>query len=234
MSSEWLAQMNTVWAKLGARVDPAFVQTLEKVQAKTPVWLRERVQARVLLALNHVLSTHTEARQRLARQRGRVVRWQWQGVSWAWRADAAGLVEALDGLTTEPSSVLESAAFIPADLTITLQEVGPLSLAQRWLAGETPQIHIQGDVQLAAEVNWLFEHVRWDMEEDLSQVLGDAMAHTLVQGAKRLFEPVKQALENHRRARQAAAASVPASAPSFSPASGEEWPAFPVSSTGVA
>jgi ubiquinone biosynthesis protein UbiJ len=38
-------------------------------------------------------------------------------------------------------------------------------------------VRIEGDVQLAAEVNWLVDHVRWDMEEDLSRLMGDAPAH---------------------------------------------------------
>lgn len=36
-------------------------------------------------------------------------------------------------------------------------------------------------MQLAADVNWLIEHVRWDLEEDLSRLIGDAPAHTLGQ-----------------------------------------------------
>jgi ubiquinone biosynthesis protein UbiJ len=36
-------------------------------------------------------------------------------------------------------------------------------------------------VQLAAEVNWLADHVRWDLEEDLARVIGDVPAHTLAQ-----------------------------------------------------
>ena len=39
-------------------------------------------------------------------------------------------------------------------------------------------------VQLAAEVNWLIDHVRWDAEEDLSRLIGDAPAHTLAQAAR--------------------------------------------------
>jgi len=37
---------------------------------------------------------------------------------------------------------------------------------------------------LAAEVNWLIDHVRWDAEEDLARLIGDAPAHTLAQAAR--------------------------------------------------
>jgi ubiquinone biosynthesis protein UbiJ len=51
------------------------------------------------------------------------------------------------------------------------------------MQGEKPTVHIEGDVQLAAEVNWLADHVRWDLEEDLARLLGDVPAHLLSQAA---------------------------------------------------
>jgi ubiquinone biosynthesis protein UbiJ len=44
---------------------------------------------------------------------------------------------------------------------------------------------------LAADINWLVDHVRWDIEEDLSRVLGDEMAHQCVAMAKRVFTALK-------------------------------------------
>ena len=34
-------------------------------------------------------------------------------------------------------------------------------------------LQVSGDVQLAAEVNWLVDHVRWDAEDDLARAIGD-------------------------------------------------------------
>jgi ubiquinone biosynthesis protein UbiJ len=59
------------------------------------------------------------------------------------------------------------------------------------LQGEKPAIRIEGDVQLAAEVNWLIDHVRWDPEEDVARLMGDAPAHTLVQTAKRAVDALR-------------------------------------------
>jgi ubiquinone biosynthesis protein UbiJ len=39
-------------------------------------------------------------------------------------------------------------------------------------------------VQLAAEVNWLVDHVRWDLEDDLARVIGDVPAHTMGNGVR--------------------------------------------------
>ena len=52
-------------------------------------------------------------------------------------------------------------------------------------------IRIEGDVQLAAEVNWLIDHVRWDAEEDLSRIIGDAPAHMVAQNAKKLIDALR-------------------------------------------
>src|SRR5690606_36596374 len=65
------------------------------------------------------------------------------------------------------------------ELSMTLTQTSPLSLAQSVLTGQKPGVDIQGDVQLAAEVAWLVDNVRWDVEEDLSRYVGDATAHTL-------------------------------------------------------
>jgi ubiquinone biosynthesis protein UbiJ len=55
-------------------------------------------------------------------------------------------------------------------------------------------VRIEGDVQLAAEVNWLVDHVRWDIEEDLARILGDAPAHALGQAARRVVDALRQLL----------------------------------------
>jgi len=64
-----------------------------------------------------------------------------------------------------------------------LADEAPLDIARRLMQGEKPTVHIEGDVQLAAEVNWLADHVRWDLEEDMARLLGDVPAHLLAQAA---------------------------------------------------
>ena len=67
-----------------------------------------------------------------------------------------------------------------------------MAIAQALLQGDKPAVRIEGDVQLAAEVNWLTDHVRWDLEEDLARVMGDAPAHGLAQAAKTMAQALRQ------------------------------------------
>jgi transcriptional regulator with XRE-family HTH domain len=67
-----------------------------------------------------------------------------------------------------------------------------LDVATALLRGDKPSVRIEGDVQLAAEVNWLIDHVRWDAEEDLARLVGDATAHTLAQWARSAIAALKK------------------------------------------
>jgi ubiquinone biosynthesis accessory factor UbiJ len=71
-------------------------------------------------------------------------------------------------------------------------ELSPFALAQGALRGDKPSIRIEGDVQLAAEINWLVDHVRWDLEEDLAKLVGDAPAHQVTQAARRAAQALRQ------------------------------------------
>lgn len=136
---------------------------------KAPTWLVDEVQHRLVLFLNHVLMQEPEAQVRLTRQKGRVVRVQWGEFHMQLMATPAGLCE------LAPAAV--------PDLRLTVTD-GPLSLAKTALKGDKPAVQIEGDVQFAAEVNWLVDHVRWDAEEDLTRVVGDVAAHQIATAAR--------------------------------------------------
>ena len=144
-----------------------------------PDWAIDELQRRVVLLLNHVLMQESEAMTRLARQKGQVMLVQWRSFSFKLAATPAGLLD------------LAAPEAVP-DLTMTLTNESPLALAQAAFRGEKPGVRIEGDVQLAAEVNWLTEHVRWDLEEDLARVMGDVPAHTLSQAAKAMTSTLRQ------------------------------------------
>jgi ubiquinone biosynthesis protein UbiJ len=76
-------------------------------------------------------------------------------------------------------------------LTVTLTQTNPWDLVTTVAAGAQPSVDVRGDVQFAAEVAWLAENVRWDLEEDLSRWIGDAPAHGLVSMAQRAAQAVK-------------------------------------------
>ena len=144
-----------------------------------PLWLVDEVQRRIVLLLNHILLQEPQATSRVARQQGRVVLLQWRSLSMRLLATPAGLLDL-------------AAPETPADLVLAVSQESPVALAQDLLRGERPAVRIVGDVQLAAEVNWLVDHVRWDIEEDLARVLGDAQAHTLGQAARGMASALRQ------------------------------------------
>ena len=144
-----------------------------------PAWAVEESHRRVVLLLNHVLQQEPQATERLARQKGRIIHIQWREFTFRVQATPAGLLD-LAGPDAKP------------DLTLTITEDSPFAIAQAVMQGAKPSVRIEGDVQLAAEVNWLADHVRWDVEEDLSKILGDAPAHMLMQTCRTLGQALQQ------------------------------------------
>lgn len=145
---------------------------------RPPEWVVDELQNRLVLFLNHVLMQEKAAQDRLRRQKGKAVRVQWGDFHLTLAPTAAGLLERC----TQDAK---------PELSVALTQSSPFALAQSVLAGEKPGVDIQGDVQLAAEVAWLVDNVRWDVEEDLSRVVGDATAHTLTQFARSAAQGVK-------------------------------------------
>ena len=146
-----------------------------------PPWAVQELQQRVVLFLNHVLMQEPQARDRLQRQRGRRVRLYWRDQLFECQFTPAGL---LDLVATDQT-------IASPDLVLRLSEDSPFALARTLIQGDKPAIRIEGDVQLAAEVNWLIDHVRWDVEEDLARLLGDAPAHTLAQIGRRVVAALR-------------------------------------------
>lgn len=165
----------------GAAAPLNFLQSLLGA-IRPPEWVVDELQNRVVLFLNHVLMQEKAAQDRLRRQKGKPVRIQWGDFHLTLAPTAAGLLE-----RCVPDAKPE--------LSVTLTQSSPLALAQSVLAGHKPGVDIQGDVQLAAEVAWLVDNVRWDVEEDLSRVVGDATAHTLSRFARAAAQAVKSFAE---------------------------------------
>jgi ubiquinone biosynthesis accessory factor UbiJ len=107
---------------------------------------------------------------RLARQKGQRIEMVWDRMQLQ--------------LSPTPAGLLERGHFEGFDLRLTVTEESPVSMASALARGDKPKVRIEGDVQLAAEINWLIDHVRWDAEEDLARLIGDVPAHTLAQAAR--------------------------------------------------
>ena len=155
-----------------------------------PAWAIVELQRRVVLLLNHVLMQEPQAMARLVQQQGRVVKVQWLQWHLQLRISPAGLFEHV------PPSVDDETV----DLQLTLTAANPWQVLEPLLDGGKPDVQVQGDVQLAADINWLIDHVRWEAEEDLAKWLGDGSAHTLatlarngIAALKRFAAPFKPA-----------------------------------------
>lgn len=122
--------------------------------------------------INHLLSQHGWARDKLMAHAGKSV-----------RVDAMPFVIAL---AVTPSGAVEA---IPdpgkADVAFKL------SLAQLPLMLADPEralksVHLEGDAEFAHTLGTLMRELRWDAEEDLSQVIGDVPAFRAMQGVRAL------------------------------------------------
>ncbi|MFT4265681.1 MAG: hypothetical protein QM586_00425 [Xenophilus sp.] len=144
-----------------------------------PAWAVHEAQHRAILFANHVLQQEPEAQDRLVRQQGRVVLLRWRAFTLRVVATPAGLLD----LAPEAAQ---------PDLTLTVAEPSPFAIAQATLRGDKPKVEIEGDVQLAAEINWLVDHVRWDVEDDLARLIGDAPAHAIGGTARKVAAALRQ------------------------------------------
>ncbi len=140
-----------------------------------PPWVVDEIQNRVVLLINHVLSQEPQAQERVRRQHGKTARLVWGRFDLSLTATPAGLLE-------RPLGALKGGV-TSSDLTVTLTQTGLPDVLQTVLKGEKPSVNIEGDVLLAAEVAWLVDNLRWDLEDDLARVLGDVPAATLVRSA---------------------------------------------------
>lgn len=95
-----------------------------------------------------------------------------------------------DLIILEDGSLSVATDHAEADATIHI----PPSLALRLLAKDEAaklQIKIDGDTHLAAEVGKVLQHMRWDFEEDLSNVMGDIPANKAASFSRKLLKSAK-------------------------------------------
>ena len=138
------------------------------------------LQRGVLAGLNHVLAQNAWARQRLAAFAAQIV---------VFRCPPFPDL----GFDILETGLLGSrSADRGASLTVSLQPaILPLVLARSEAA--LKQIHLEGSAQLAETVQYLFRHLSWDAEEDLSRLFGDVVAHRAAKGASAFLEWQREA-----------------------------------------
>lgn len=151
-----------------------------------PGWLVAEIQQRVILLVNHVLQQEPQAMQKLAGQSGKRLMARWLPFQMPVRVTPAGLFELI-----EAAREGEVGTAIPPDLVVELASASPVDLMRSMWRNERPPVRIEGDVQLATEIGWIADHVRWDIEEDLSRVVGDGPAHALATAARKVRDALR-------------------------------------------
>ncbi|HSV69325.1 MAG TPA: hypothetical protein VLI72_04385 [Methylibium sp.] len=172
-----------------------------------PTLLMPAVTERLLLLANHVLWAEPAAVERLRAHAGRRVQLAWQVEPGPWpsppapclRVTAAGLFELVERDELEAG----------ADLHLRIALAAPHRQLLQWLGGERPAVSVEGDAQLAADLAWLGQNLRWDLARDLAPLIGPGPAHELV----RLGGEVAAGL---RTLLQAAAGDRPSATPAAS------------------
>lgn len=131
-------------------------------------------------AVNHALEQSGWARERLRRHAGKAVRFVVAPFD-------ATLAVGEDGYVVAPQE---------AEPALTLR-LSPFLLPRLLLEEEAAyrEVETEGDAALAADVAHLFRHLRWDVEEDLSRLFGDVLAHRLAEGGAALARWPAQAAE---------------------------------------
>lgn len=132
--------------------------------------------------LNHLLEGANWARVRLAPFAGRRARFDMPPFVFGLAISTDGSVEP----NPDPRSV---------DVVIRLPAETPFLLPQG-LEKVMSQASVEGNAEFATELSFIFRHLRWDAEEDLSTLVGDIAAHRLVEGAKHFMGWQKQAATN--------------------------------------
>jgi len=84
---------------------------------------------------------------------------------------------------------------VDADLRVRLEAGNPAALALQAMTGQMPPVAIEGDAQLAADVDWLLKNLRWDVADDLQRLFGPAVAHELHRLGAGLSKALRAALQ---------------------------------------
>lgn len=127
--------------------------------------------------LNALLRREEWAAQRLSRHSGKTVRFTLGRLTLNVAVQMGGFIEPSDP------------AVIPdVTLTIPVDKLGRLPQALRSADPEqlTSMLHVQGDAGLATVISGLARDLRWDVEDDLAELVGDVAARRILKGLKSL------------------------------------------------
>jgi ubiquinone biosynthesis accessory factor UbiJ len=152
--------------------------------------LGQAVVERLTLLVNHVLSSEPVATQRMRAHAGCVIGLQFEGwpallpplPATAFRVTKAGLLEWCGAeVPTEP------------DLRVSIDASNPALAMAQALGGTRPQVDVAGDAAFATDLNWLFDNLRWDVQDDLARIVGQAPAREIARVAGGIAAGMREA-----------------------------------------
>jgi len=145
---------------------------------------------RLTLLVNHVLASEPVATQRLGAHSGRHILLHFDGwpallpplPATAFRVTPAGLIEWCGAdAVGEP------------DLRVNIDASNPALAMAQALTGTRPQVAVAGDAAFATDLNWLFDNLRWDVQDDLARIVGQAPAREIARLAGGIASGMREA-----------------------------------------
>ncbi|MFM9913371.1 MAG: SCP2 domain-containing protein [Methylophilaceae bacterium] len=132
--------------------------------------------------LNHLLNQQPWARDQLCRYAGKNFRLAVPPITLDLCIDSNG-----EFIPREENTALEAMLSLPAAAALQFALSGKL---------DASQLNISGDTELAQGVGQILRNLSWDMEEDLSHVMGDVPAHTLMNFGKKILAEGQRKVES--------------------------------------
>ncbi|MEP6875016.1 MAG: hypothetical protein ABI887_11675 [Burkholderiales bacterium] len=131
---------------------------------------------RLTLLVNHVLGAEPVATKRLQAHTGRSILLSFAG----WPALLPSLPTTAFRVT--PAGLIEwCGTEVPAEpaLRVSVDASNPALAVAQAFVGTRPRVEVAGDAAFATDLNWLFDNLRWDVQDDLARIVGQAPAREI-------------------------------------------------------
>ena len=142
----------------------------------------QALPAPLLAAINHLLGQAAWAREKLVPFAGHSARIKLPPFEAAFLIGEDGCISA-------------SAAEAEMEVSISLPAAAPL-LALQGKDAVMRAARIEGSAEFAEALGFVIRNLRWDVEEDLSRIVGDIAAHRVVAGTRAFAAWQRQAMQN--------------------------------------
>lgn len=136
-----------------------------------------------LSATNHLLAQAGWARQRLQPHAGRTARL------------VLSPVAEIDFSVANDGQLAEWSGEEAPEVSLRLAVADLPRLLVDGLETVMRHVRIEGNAEFAEALGFVFRHLRWDAEEDLSRLFGDIAAHRLVEGGRKVVDEGRRSLE---------------------------------------